>query len=169
MTIAEKLARAKTDIDEVHEAGYAEGYKDGKTDGFDDAQFLYFPILMQGLALPTTVEEANGETLYSVNDYNDTSNIFSGWNFYDLCERAVTSSSQAFELTLHNTTQFVLRVCVRVVWDESTVNTYSESKVIDVPQQQSKTLIWYAKEGDTADDQSWQYSIKGARFMLNEG
>lgn len=161
MTIAEKLLRAKTDIDEVYEAGYNKGHNDG----FGECLIDKYPVLMQQAKRSYPID-VQGETLYPASVYNDTKGLIDGRTFDDICEFAVTESSSLFELEFYNNTGCEMDIMIRISWTEYP-NSYEHlSYAESIRPYETVTIRVNSKQEGYAATDSWKYEILGVRYYF---
>lgn len=140
--------------------------------GFQGFHTNLYPMLCQSLAVPKAIQKANGELFYSINAYKAAGNTVLGddLTFEDFVDLAMFGGSSQFNLEIVNNSDFYLKICIMVTWEEllDQITSRETIETLYIAPNSSKDLIVYPVEQEAADSQSWFYEILGARFTLND-
>lgn len=140
-------------------------------DGSQGFHTNLYPMFCQALAIPKAIPEANGEMFYSIDAYEAGGNMVLGDDLYfeEFVDLAMFGSSGQFSLEIANNSDFWLKLCVKVTWEELLAQITDREKTVTiyVPPNDFADLTVSSVEQNAADEQSWGYEILGARFTLN--
>ena len=140
MTIAEKLLRAKDDIDAVYEAGY------------NMALFDTLPIIAQSSASSNN-NPVFGQW-YDKSVFTCKNILGDQYEFWDFIDAQITESSSQVTLSVSNCTRFTA-IVVAYVYCKSD----GEYIYVEVPPYADRS-----KDYTLAVGYEWEYEIKGAYF-----
>lgn len=132
----------------------------------------FYPMFCQALAIPYGIQEVN-ESFYSIDAYDANGNTVlfgEDFTFDDLVEQSIYGTSQECELEFINLTDFCVKVCVKVTWEETLEELTPREKIVTqwiYPQQAQYIYVQPIQQG-SADERSWGFEILGARFTLND-